>query len=308
MFKQWILPLTVMCFLSCSGPKDNLHNAGVVESSSTIVNGHDMDFASDLASPIAFVGTADDAGNNEVCTGVFISNELVLTAQHCIASNKDAMSLSFYNKDFKETGDVTSLEIVEVYKLNFSKISGLKRDDLGLIRYRGGLPAHAKAALLMDDRLLSVIGSFSRLPFKAVGFGKSTGADLEDRSLSTGIGTLRWKNMHSNQIDAKQATFRVDQHQNDGGVCSGDSGGPALIQDPKTKNYIVIGIASQIDFSREIKGVQIDDKCKNESIYSNMLFYTPLIKRIIAELPPMPARSSEYEDADDRIHYESLEK
>lgn len=244
-----------------------------------IVGGKNLSYSSAMATSIVYISTADDSGAPMVCTGTLISNEFILTAAHCVPHDKDNMSVSFRLKDYKKNQEVRDLEIVEAYRLDFSSLAQVKRNDVGLVRFKGGLPEGATISRLPHKTLSAPVKSMS---FTAIGYGLTSGI-LVDEMDSGGLGELRYKKLSSNQIIQNSDIFTVDQNKNKGGVCRGDSGGPALVKD-KSQGYIVIGVASGIMNTRKINGQPVNDKCKNESMYLNMFFYAPYLQARMEEI------------------------
>lgn len=261
--------------IGCADQKSLSPKAYLADDPGKIVGGTDINYKSSLASTVVYISTVNAQGQSTICTGTFIAKNLVLTAAHCIAKSKNSMSMHFRLKSFTPvTNDLKDFRIEEAYKLDFSDL-GITRNDLGVIQFSGGLPVGATIATLPQGSAPSVGQVFN---FTAVGYGKNTGKELNHPLDSDGSGVLRKKSLVSlptTNLD----TFKIDQLKNDGGVCFGDSGGPALIQDKKTKKYTVIGVASYVSTERkEAPGLDITDDCKNESMYVNMHFYAPYLK------------------------------
>ena len=282
--RQFIVVLSLMLAINltaCSKvAADRQQYSKASTSGADIVGGQISDYRSAVASSIIFISTENQQGYSEICTGTFISNKYILTAAHCIAKDKEGMSLTFRNYKFSKTQNILNLPILETYKLNFKNINS-QRHDLALIKYSGGLPFGAKIALLPNQIQIKTQLSYKNsLSFLAIGYGKNTGHTSDD-NLFTGEGVLRQKIMQSNLIKPTSDLFRIDQQKNKGGVCFGDSGSPALIKNKKTDLMTIIGVASAVDTSRIKADLNIMDSCMNESIYLNMYFYSNLIKEFI---------------------------
>ncbi|MBC7753286.1 MAG: trypsin-like serine protease [Moraxellaceae bacterium] len=311
-FTLIILALFALNSMSCA---DRKPSSAVFDSvdSGQIVGGELLKYSDSAASSVVFISTENDEGHNQICTGTFIAKNLILTAAHCIARDKDGMSVSFRGKDFLKTRNIVDIPIAEVYRLNFSelyeerskkgdtiykeqikilnKITGIektkivRRDDLGIIVFAGGLPAEAKIALFPQDGKFSVPQSNTQT-ITAVGYGRSNGVLYSDNALApNGEMILRHKALiiSTKELDPSKNTFRVDQFMNKGGVCYGDSGGPAIITDPVTKQNIVIGVASQVLNERNGLGEaqQNADYCYDESLYINMYFYKQHLRKAL---------------------------
>ncbi len=234
-----------------------------------IVGGKDSNYDEAAAASVVYISTENDQGHNEICTGTFISTELILTAAHCIAKEKEGMSLSFRPRDFIKTKRIIDIKITETYKLDFSTLL-VERNDLGVIHFEGGLPEGAKIAILPKSNKNKVLPSRRLL---AIGYGQNTGVKSDDEMANTGEGVLRTKTLVSELIKTDKDNFKIDQLANKGGICFGDSGGPALILDPVTKKNMIIGVASAVLTKRTGPDIDPNDDCKNQSMYLNMYYY-----------------------------------
>lgn len=267
-----ITSLFVISLIGCADQKASIAKYEN-DNREQIVGGSDLDYTHSTASSVVFISTENNQGHNEICTGTFISSNLILTAAHCIAKDKDGMSVSFRPKDFKKTQNIIDIEISEVYRLDFSPL-GVERNDLGIIQFKGGVPKGATIALLPKDN--EHPSNF--LIFSAVGYGRNTGTVSQDPMAPTGEGLLRTKELVSEFVTNLMDNFKIDQFKNNGGVCFGDSGGPAFIKDPVTKQNIVVGVASAILTQRKAAYIDANDDCQNESMYLNMYFYSSHLK------------------------------
>lgn len=252
-----------------------------------IVGGKALKYSDSTASSVVFISTENAQGHNEICTGTFISENLILTAGHCIAKDKDGMSVSFRPKDFASTQNIVDIEIVDAFKLDFSPLN-VVRNDMGVIRFKGGLPPEATIALLPTEKNLK---EAKALTFSAVGYGRNTGVKSDDPMAPTGEGILRTKKLISEPISAQSDIFKIDQFKNKGGVCFGDSGGPAFIKDSKTNKNIVVGVASAVLTDRKGTGIDENDDCQNESMYLNMYYYSKYFNEYLNKAAEEKAKS-----------------
>jgi secreted trypsin-like serine protease len=275
---HFITSLFIATFMGCADQKP-VNSKVENKDNSHIVGGKDLKYSSATASSVVFISTENDRGHNEICTGTFISKSLILTAAHCIAKDKDGMSISFRLKDYATTQNIVDVEIVEVYKLDFSDL-GVTRNDMGIIQFKGGLPQGATIAYLPKQNNDQDVKP-QVLTFSAVGYGRNTGLKSDDPMTPNGEGVLRIKSLASEPVSPLMDIFKIDQYKNKGGVCFGDSGGPALMKDTKTNKTIIVGIASAVLTQRTGGGINADDDCQNESMYMNMYFYVKYFNKYL---------------------------
>jgi Trypsin len=271
-----------------------------IDAKADIVGGTDSTYKSSEDSSVVFISTENSKNENVVCTGTFISNKLILTAAHCISGHgANSMSVTFRKKTYLKDQDLVDIPIKEVYRLDFKalheeqikkgdilfKDEGQFHDDLGIIEYGDGLPEQAKIAYFPKDNQF-LVPEKKLLSMTALGYGRNNGVLYTDNPMTdNGEMVLRYKKLvtHSKEINPFANTFKIDQVKNKGGLCYGDSGGPAMIKDPVSKKNIIIGVASQVRNDRSgLTGSKMEvDYCKDESLYVSMYYYKKYLSAAI---------------------------
>lgn len=296
--------LVIALFAACT-PAGERSGHIVVKESQRIFGGDEVQVQSGSSLTVAMITLDDDMGQSFVCTGTFISARLLLTASHCVTTNKSQMRVLFGAAPFAGTAFVdVPIADVHVYHeivADGSSAETGKRHDLALIEIRG-LPDGARTAelpesaqgqdlqLKNDSRAATAVIQSSRqtllhaqnLGFVALGYGRLDGLDL-GASDTGGSGVLRRVDLSAENYSAKATTFTVLQETGERGVCFGDSGGPALLERTTVDGVsaVVMGVASGVlDLEGTDPYAHGYDACKQRSIYMNVLPYLPWIERI----------------------------
>ncbi len=256
-----LLCTSFLLILTLSCKKETATSQFLIENknNSNIVNGQLVESSNTLASHVALISTVDLMGNTEICTGVFISMKQILTAAHCIAKNTDDMSVTFRTLNFDADANVIDLPIIKVKLIQ--KNQSTSRQDLALIEINPTSDLQAVPVQILKSE--AIISKLS-----LIGFGATSSTAFIN-------GELRTKNVTIDSSQLLKINFEINQAQNNGGVCFGDSGGPALYFDQKLNQYFLVGIASAV-VRRENS-----DACLNKSIFMNAIFYKKEIEDLL---------------------------
>lgn len=226
----YLLVLLSQFLLSCS--KEHL------VSEQLIVGGVKQLDADEVSAHLVNISFPGEFGSPMVCTGVFVSANAILTAQHCVSHDLNDISVTFRPADYQETGNVINLSIVNVRQID---MPSNVRENLVLLIFIDPLPEAAKIAKIST---LDQLGA--RTEFSVAGYGMhAKKTDLKNLKLIYGDAP-RSKVISVTQIENFKNYFVINQNKAGGGVCAGDSGGPAYFIDSKTKEMNLIGISSAV--------------------------------------------------------------
>lgn len=262
--------LAVAGLSACGNHSFSASNKNTTESSGPvasfeIIGGVEATEKTAESSSVVMIYGISEEGFTQICTGTFISQSVVLTAGHCVPEQVQSLRLTF--KRVTSAGQVVKnkLPVVQVLRHESYKKSDSERNDLALIQFSGGLPVGAKVALLALKNQITVTGT----RIVALGYGRSDDLQGEDES-GHGEGTLRRVEQTTVAEFRDQFGFVVNQ-ENGKGVCFGDSGGPAFLNNSNLKeNAKLLGVASAVYSEAE---EDAEHNCSSRSLYMSVAKY-----------------------------------
>lgn len=191
------------------------------------------------------------------CTGVFIAADMVLTAAHCIHGPADTIKVATGgSRQSSVPLDVIAVRVHEAY-------DQAQHNDLALIRVK---PRQGYAfAVNPVTRITTPLPGDSIL---ALGYGRTARNAASNQNLYSKRLTVAGRR-------DKDRAFFVDQRG--GGICDGDSGGPALVEDKS--GLALAGIASAV-----YSPAGINDICRGEADYTDVRAYRSWIEKTMTAL------------------------
>ncbi|MEN0060217.1 MAG: trypsin-like serine protease [Bdellovibrio sp.] len=233
--------LSVAAITGCSKDEENLvepANCEIAGDNYGITNGNSLGAGNDLSATTVFVYTQQDDESGNICTGTLIDNDKVLTAAHCV-EKKGTTFVAFTNSmDCAAAAPSRTLRVVtdKVIHPNYrgSEDRNKSAYDLAVLKFSGNSPE----GFYSRDLPTAPVRFSAANDVVVTGYGRSKSYD------SGGVGALRYKALPGSSLSRSyysqflQKTVDLTRHnilvldQRNGGVCSGDSGGPLYIKTP----------------------------------------------------------------------------
>lgn len=276
--KLHISALLFLILSACGGAPEPL--TSLSDSNTGIVGGKETTRDNVIAKYVVLIY---DTPTQTYCTGLLISNSVILTAAHCVEKSTTALTLAFGFQPLKGNY-ILRKSSKTISHPQYNKTSSNSRYDLALISIADSAPKGYQPLLIPDDKFPIQVGQ----TFTAAGYGRTSGKK-DDTHDNQGTGFLRHVELKIQSLSTDGNQFYVDQKSNKG-ICSGDSGGPALMR-YLGKDYVV-GVASAIswtvpdELSGPEKQLYIDQKdvCAEKSIYMNVKAFSPWIQKVSRQL------------------------
>ncbi len=232
--------------------------SGVAQASdqvSAIVGGVNVSASQAIAKRTVALFMWQNSGSVGLCTGSIMDDSHILTAAHCVSDFKQGVVVFSTNSiiDLVKKAAQQGIKAVPQIRVMTSAVaqpgySGQEGgdsefNDLAIITFQGGLaPGYEPAHFLPKAQVLGAFASKTTITLS--GYGITAPHSNDPNAGDQGAGTLRqvqvaFQSLSPNQIDVIVA----GQMGHD--ACSGDSGGPAMIQ--AKGDVYVIGVASRSD-------------------------------------------------------------
>lgn len=202
----------------CEVSKENSHTVShECIDGSAIVGGAYVSSEQALSKKVVAL-LSTDGKEQSICTGTPISDDLILTAAHCVKGAVKIVAL-FSNDLGCGSGFKISTHGIEAssftYDRRFTGTDGAIDNDYGLVRLKSAIPSNYKISRIYSG------GALSSENVTLVGYGVTS-------ERGEGSGFLRTKIKSKNDVSVKNGKVYLAQYE--GGVCKGDSGGPLFVE------------------------------------------------------------------------------
>lgn len=267
--------LTVLTLAACSADRGtSLENSEISEhvkgcqsEAQGIVNGTEIN-APDPDSKRAVLLLIQSGETITSCTGVVISNRVILTAGHCVKGAKKTGIIAVFNTEmtcspgFNASKSITSVDILthEDYKGD-----SRAKDDLAMVKLESPIPASYRPQELYDGQ--SPLSSDDVL---MIGYGITSEGKSDSLRLRKTIKSFK------NEAAQKDQNIGFDQRTASGGVCTGDSGGPVYVQ--------VGGQFKLIGVNSIVMGKSNETACHTMSMAMYMPAFADWVEKGLAKL------------------------
>jgi V8-like Glu-specific endopeptidase len=276
--KNLITATLVSLLITACAPVQNVDSEGAsldyetMESLGTqnIIGGFEANENSTVAKQVLMLAMVSNKGTS-ICSATMITRIHVLTAAHCVDDKSARIFAFFSNKAwnrfrisqnsaaFGVDPEIIQVEKVKIHPYWNGEIGNEKRPDgdLAILRLSKLAPNEFKVTPISNK--LPYKGSF----LLAAGFGNNHGY------LKSGSGQLRSARLPI--LSFEQGRIKVDHRNGKSGICNGDSGGPAFIQDLNTGLLIQVGISSYVTGNPK-------NYCENFGFFTSIIDSLPWIQ------------------------------
>lgn len=265
--------LSLVMLIGCAQNKGGLASNSDGKLTSSIIGGKPVPANTVVAKSTVAIY---DVERGALCTGSIITQDVILTAAHCVQGGNPANYRIIFGLVVDKTAEIRKVVAMK-YNAKWDKSDQAAEEtpdlgDVGIIKIDGALPDGYQPA-----RMLS-----AKAPLKDGQEVMLAGYGLTDGVSKTGEGSLRYAVVKIKNAAFGKSEVLVDQSAGQG-ACHGDSGGPAYAKDADGK-LSLFGITS--------RGINDPlDQCGSEAVYTNAVALKTWIKAaLVAVNKPKQAR------------------
>lgn len=246
---------------------ENLAGPQVVHN---IIGGQDLGMNKKLNLSVAAILRTSFDGRIDICTGTFITKNIILTAAHCVSEDPSDLQIKIGNSVISNHKSIS----LTAFKIIRHQDYELGKNDLALIQINH--PEFVKKNIsIRPVELVTDVEFEQKNNFILFGYGINQIDSFAADDDLQGSGELRKANISEKLISKMGNQLIIDQ-SNTVGACHGDSGGPAFILDQKN-TYKIIGVASGVQQS------ELETDCAGQSVYTNLNSFKPWILQSISD-------------------------
>lgn len=244
---------------------------------SAVINGQDVEHSdADISAPLVALQMSETQPDGSTRfykgTAFLIGRDLALTAGHNVAYIPDAgdvevvfASAPCWGPNICKEKRIKAIKTV-VHPL-FRQLADGTEYDLAIVKLATNAPSDYQPIPLIDRPAVTDVD-----PIRVLGFG------TDRESPEVPLSAFRLRSIGLKLVDPKyrlgsQQKFWLNQ--SDGGICGGDSGGPAVRGDSV---LAVIGLAIHVTYSNGV------GHCLTQAAFTDLLFFRNWIAATIARL------------------------
>lgn len=195
-----------------------------------------------------------DQSSGRICTGTVVSAFTIMTAAHCLPQKYSDLKVLIGGDPLSQSNSTELQTQGFVRPTENYQNSRRKNFDVALIYLSNSSSIYGLKSLQLD------FSSFEPDAILAIGYGVGSDPSAENDERD---GLLRMKRLAIEHHMRKSDFLFV--RQDDGGVCHGDSGGPALVQIEGA--YKVVAIANSVFASSSTEIESEKEMCSKQARY-----------------------------------------
>ncbi|MBU1536927.1 trypsin-like serine protease [Myxococcota bacterium] len=243
-FCRFLVPLFL--FVACQQPQQSENPADLVDSTYILYGSADHSAAHQA---VVYISKDEGGGYMSACTGTLISSDVVLTAGHCIGNPSD-MTV-YFGDSTSSFYDMRQVSDTEAHPQYVGSDTDL-RNDIAVIRLSSSAPSSITPIPPLPASVGMSTTDENTTNLQYVGFGQTeTGSSGTKLTITRppvkvclGSNYCQFNLSGVGYVELQPKTMGIAMDSSLGGICSGDSGGPAFVTRGNTE--YVAGVSSWV--------------------------------------------------------------